>query len=184
MPWCFLVFVSSSPAGESPVQVTARRPGSRLAVRSGNGSGPFRKEIFPNGPWITYHAWWLLRLTAGGAWWPPPGSRLGGSPGIAVSRLTRSPGARVSSGWGGRSWWPRRMVTGVLPGGQVRSASVRPAPGEPAVMVISLNWQRGRRVLRERFRADVFQLDSWRPVRPAARRWLRRAVPAGVASGS
>jgi hypothetical protein len=32
------------------------------------------------------------------------------------------------------------MVTGVLPGGQVRSASVRPTPGEPAVMVISLNW--------------------------------------------
>src|SRR4029077_16720400 len=30
---------SSSPAGESPVRVAARRLGSRLAARSGNGSG-------------------------------------------------------------------------------------------------------------------------------------------------
>src|ERR1700744_4649046 len=36
----FLVFVSSSsPAGGSPVRVAARRPGSRLAARSGNGPG-------------------------------------------------------------------------------------------------------------------------------------------------
>jgi hypothetical protein len=39
-PWCLLVFVSSSsPAGESPVRVAARRPGSRLAARPGNGPG-------------------------------------------------------------------------------------------------------------------------------------------------
>jgi len=30
---------SSSPAGVSPVRVAARRPGSRLAARSGNGPG-------------------------------------------------------------------------------------------------------------------------------------------------
>src|SRR5215471_12066179 len=39
MPWWFFSFVSSSPAGVSPVRVAARRPGSRLAARSGNGSG-------------------------------------------------------------------------------------------------------------------------------------------------
>jgi hypothetical protein len=40
VPWCFFVFVSSSsPAGGSPVRVAARRPGSRLAARSGNGPG-------------------------------------------------------------------------------------------------------------------------------------------------
>jgi hypothetical protein len=40
VPWCFFVFVSSSsPAGGSPVRVAARRPGSRLAARPGNGPG-------------------------------------------------------------------------------------------------------------------------------------------------
>ena len=34
-----LIGSSSSPAGESPVRVAARRPGSRLAAWSGNGSG-------------------------------------------------------------------------------------------------------------------------------------------------
>jgi hypothetical protein len=40
----------------------------------------------------------------------------------------------VICGWGGRSWWPRRTDTGVLPCGQVPSARFRPAAGEPAVM--------------------------------------------------
>src|SRR6266566_9847210 len=36
----FFVFISSlPPAGVSPVRVAARRPGSRLAARSGNGPG-------------------------------------------------------------------------------------------------------------------------------------------------
>ena len=69
-------------------------------LRAAAHYGPFRKEILPNGPWITYHAWWLFRLTAGGVWWPPPGSRLGGSPGTAVSRLTRSPGGQSEFGFG------------------------------------------------------------------------------------
>src|SRR5204863_6336556 len=34
-----LIGSSSSPAGGSPVRVAARRPGSRLAARSGNGPG-------------------------------------------------------------------------------------------------------------------------------------------------
>ena len=34
-----LIRSSSSPAGESPVRVAARRPGSRLAARPGNGPG-------------------------------------------------------------------------------------------------------------------------------------------------
>ena len=39
-PWWIFVFVSSSsPAGGSPVRVGARRPGSRLAARLGNGPG-------------------------------------------------------------------------------------------------------------------------------------------------
>jgi hypothetical protein len=44
--WWIFVFVSSpSPAGESPVRVAARRPGSRLAARgleTGRGRNPSR----------------------------------------------------------------------------------------------------------------------------------------------
>jgi hypothetical protein len=44
MPWCFFVFVSSSsPAGESPVRVAARRPGSRLAASGRNGWAAYFK---------------------------------------------------------------------------------------------------------------------------------------------
>jgi hypothetical protein len=98
-------------------------------LRAAAHYGPFRKEILPNGPWITYHAWWLFRLTAGGVWWPPPGSRLGGSPGTAVSKLTRSPGGQSEFGFG----WAELVAA------QDGHASAARRRGEPAVMVISLN---------------------------------------------
>jgi Transposase IS66 family len=51
----FFVFVSSSSlAGGSPVRVAARRPGSRLAVSSGNGRGRSPASKALNDAWAPY----------------------------------------------------------------------------------------------------------------------------------
>src|SRR5512132_3128646 len=69
----FFVFVSSSsPAGVSPVRVAARRPGSRLAARSGNGSGrsPASRALLGEQPSGLQHqakpAASLVALSSGG----------------------------------------------------------------------------------------------------------------------
>jgi hypothetical protein len=48
--WCLLMFVSSSsPAGGSPVQVAATRPGSRVAASLGNWRGRSPASKAPSG---------------------------------------------------------------------------------------------------------------------------------------
>ena len=110
MPWWIFVFVSSSSlAGGSPVRVAARRPGSRLAVSSGNGRGrsPASKALFGGATGRSAALREVCSVVRGPA-------RVGGSRGSRAAEFTVKAMDAVKSLEAQPSGTPRRMGRGTF----------------------------------------------------------------------
>ena len=106
-----LLFVSSSsPAGVSPVRVAARRPGSRLAARSGNGPGrsPASKALSGGATERSVASSEACRVVSG----PPSGGEGRAEPAVQGE----GHGSGEEPGWQPRGT-PRRMGRGTFEGG-------------------------------------------------------------------